>query len=208
MRDCLLLLTLLAALAAVLYYVPPVRGQASTGERVLTALLARVTMNEGGPADGTPGDGYADLALIHQIVEGHGETHPERARWLASHSRCVANGHAPRSRRMTQTQAALRPGQCVWTRNLHPDGRRPEGWVRALHGHWSRMRTGWLAHIPRVRAFVAGSDAYRPCRSETPTTWDGRTWQAAAEARGFRAVTCEGDSRNVGYVRAERPDGA
>jgi len=208
MRDGLILIALVAALAAVLFLVPPVRGQSAVpGERILTALLARVSMNEGGPADGTPGDGYADLALIWQIVEGHGESQTARARWLASHSRCVAAQYAPRRRRMTQAQAALRPGQCRWTRNLHRDGRRPEGWSRALHGHWSRMRRPWLAHIPRVRAFVDGSDTHRPC-VETPTTWDGRTWQAAAEARGFRAVACQGGARNLGYVRAASPDGA
>lgn len=168
----------------------------SRSERHLVAVLSRVTMNEGL-------DSYPDLALIHQITEARGSTPSERALWLASHSRCAAGELAPPSRRMSDSEAYARPGLCRWTRNLRPDGSQPRGWIPSRDGHWSRMRPRWLAHLERVRAFVAGEDTHRPCE-RAPMTWDGRhpAWRERAVERGWEPVECEGDARNVGYVRA------
>jgi hypothetical protein len=178
-------------------------GSRAPGERYLIAVLSRVSLNEGGPADDIEASGYADLALLHQIAEGHGTTPLERGRWMASHSSCAAGDLAPRSRRMTQDDARERPGNCRWARNVHPDGRRPRGWARELDGHWSRMRPRWLAHLDRVRAFVAGTDTYRPCRGEVQS-WDGRPaeWQRRARARGWVPADCDDGARNIGYMRA------
>lgn len=167
----------------------PVSAQ-DGADRRLVELVAKVSMNEAL-------DSYDDLALIWQVVEGHGDTDAERVRWLGQHSGCVSGA------RFTQDEARARPGQCRWTRNLHPDGRRPRGWDRTLHGRWSRMRPRWLVHIDRVRAFVRGRDPYRPCPI-APSSWDGDhpSWRARAEARGWVAVECDGDARNIGYRRA------
>lgn len=142
----------------------------SPGERRLIELEAKVSMNEGL-------DSYPDLAMIHQTVEGHGDDARTRAAWLEQHSSCVSG-------RLTQDEAYRRPGNCRWTRNLMPDGRLPRGWDNALHGHWSRTRIRWLAHIERVRALVDGRDTYRPC-SETPQTWDGVRYGRECVERGI-----------------------
>ena len=157
----------------------PAPRRADRYERRLIELVAKVSFNEAL-------DSYDDLALIWQVVEGHGDTARERAFWLGSHSPCVS-GH------LTQDQARLRPGNCRWTRNLMADGRRPRGWDRELHGHWSQVRERWLAHIPRVRDFVLGLDRYRPCR-ETPQTWDGVRYgrdRVAPEGSVRRILECQ-----------------
>jgi len=156
-------------------------------ERRLIELTAKVSFNEAL-------DSEHDRALIWQVIEGHGDTPAERAYWLERHSPCVGG-------RLTQDQAYLRPGNCRWSRNLMPDGRRPRGWDRELHGRWSWLRERWIAHVEAVRDLVMGRDPYRPC-AETPSTWDGRAWQEQAVERGFRAVECAEGTRNIGYVRA------
>lgn len=158
-------------------------------ERTLIELVAKVTFNEAL-------DSYPDLALIYQTVEGHGDTAAERARWLAGHSSCVSG-------RLTQDEAYRRPGNCRWTRNLEPDGRRPRGWDRALHGRWSWTRPRWLAHVPRVRALVDGRDSYRPCK-EAPDTWDGARWRERILERGYRIADCEGEALNLGLLYPDR----
>ena len=191
------LLALIAAAALVLSgrVGAQARSDMSRAEHRLVAVLARVAFNEGL-------DSYPDLALIHQITEARGDTPARRALWLASHSRCAAGELAPPSRRMSDSEAYARPGLCRWTRNLTPDGSQPRGWIPSRDGHWSRMRPRWLAHLNRVRAFVAGEDTHRPCET-APATWDGRrpSWQEAAARRGWVPVACEGEARNVGYVR-------
>ncbi len=159
---------------------PPTRD-----ERRLVEALAKTSFNEAG-------DSYADLAMLWQITAGHGETARERYQWLRRHSPCV-NGI------LTQDQAYQRPGNCRWTRNLMPDGRRPRGWRREDDGPWSRMRARWLAHLERVRDFIYGRDTFRPC-VETPESWDGRRWLDAVRARGWRDIEC-GETLNVGVVR-------
>jgi hypothetical protein len=132
-------------------------------ERRLIALVAKVSFNEAH-------DSYHDLALIWQIVEGHGETARERRVWLRSHSPCVSG-------RLSDEEALARwernrSGNCIWTRNLMPTDRLPRGFM-APSGVWHRnLAARWLAHIPRVRDFVRGEDRYRPCDT-TPHTWDG-----------------------------------
>lgn len=190
------LLALLAAAWCVLRWAPLVSAQqlapdspsADRSEQRLVELVSKVSFNEGG-------DSYDDLALIWQTVEGHGDTARERAHWLEQHSRCVSGV-------LSQDVAYTRPGRCRWTRNLHPDGRRPRGWDRERDGHWSRTRPLWLAHLERVRALVRGFDDYRPC-AIPPSTWDGDHpgWNAQALTRGFVRVVCIGSARNAGYVR-------
>ena len=159
-------------------------------ERRLIERLSRTSFNEAL-------DSYHDLALVWQIVEGQGADAGERAQWLRNHSRCV-NG------RLTQDQARARPGNCHWTRNLTPDGRRPRGFhdcrdrdgdgetdvapghtaAHPCDGAWSRIRPRWLTHVANTRAFVLGEDDYRPC-PETPHTWDGvRYGRDAVAPRG------------------------
>jgi hypothetical protein len=138
-------------------------------ERRLLELETKVSFNEAA-------NSYYDAALIHQVVEGHGESALERAYWLQHHSPCVSGV-------LTQDQARERDGNCRWTRNLHPDGRRPRGWDRALHGRWSWTRPRWIAHIPTVRRFISGEDPYRPC-AEQPDSWDGVRYGRACVERG------------------------
>ena len=102
----------LAVLWSVLRWAP-VRADTTQ----LDLLVARVAFNEA--ADSCP-----DAAMIWQVVEGHADTDRGRLRWLSWHSRCVSG-------RLTQDEAYRRPGRCRWTRNLHPDGRRPRGWNRS-----------------------------------------------------------------------------
>jgi len=146
-------------------------------ERRIVELVSKISFNEGL-------DNYQDLALIYQIVEGRGTT-DEQIHWLERHSPCVSG-------RLTQDEARARAarrrgGNCVWSRNLHPDGRRPRGWIREQHGRWSWVRDRWLAHIERVRDFVYGRDPYRPC-AETPETWDGVRYGRERVGRGGRRI--------------------
>lgn len=149
---------------------------ATRAEIRLVELVAKVSFNEGL-------DSYHDLALIWQVVEGHGATARERYRWLAAHSPCVSG-------RLSQEQAYQRPGNCAWSRNLRPDDRLPRGWT-AASGVWHRTTSRrWLAHLPRVRDLVLGLDPYRPC-AETPQTWDGvRYGEAVVGADGRRILRC------------------
>lgn len=132
--------------------------QPTRAERRLVELEAKVSYNEALHS-------YHDLALIHQIVEGKGETAAERVYWLERHSSCVSG-------RLPDSVAYQRPGNCRWARNLRMDGRQPRGWIPIRDGRWRNSRGRWLAHIPRVRDFVYGRDDYRPC-AETPQSWDG-----------------------------------
>lgn len=175
---------LLALYAGALLYAP-VRADDSASER-LVELVAKVSMNEAL-------DSYPDLALIWQVVEGHGETAAERVRWLEVHSPCVSG-------RLSQDEARARPGNCVWTRNLTRAARTPRGWPYSL-AYWRRIRPRWTAHVDRARELVEGRDPYRPCAGERPTSWDGARWRERAERRGYRVVRCDA-ARNLGYVRA------
>lgn len=177
----------LFALALVLTITSPTQAQDHAAdssaptrtERRLVELVSKVSFNEGL-------DSEHDRAMIWQIVEGHGETAEERVRWLMNHSPCVTG-------RLTQDQARERAaarggaGNCVWSRNLHPDGRRPRGWIREQHGHWSRVRDRWLAHLEAVRDLVFGRDPYRPC-AVTPDTWDGVRYGRERVGRGNRTI--------------------
>lgn len=190
MSRVLAVATRLAVIAAIvatyllILLYAPVRADDSATER-LVELVSKVAFNEAL-------DSYPDLALIWQAVEGHGETHAERARWLEGHSPCVSG-------RLSQDEARRRPGQCRWTRNLTRAGHAPRGWPWSS-AHWRhRIRPRWLAHVERARELVEGRDPYRPC-TETPTTWDGARWRARAERRGYRVVECDA-AQNLGYVR-------
>ena len=176
-----------------LAFASPTQAQVSTpedltrAERTLALTLARVAYNEAG-------DHEPDLELIWQVVS-HAETSPEeRLRWLRNHSPCVTG-------RLTQDQAYRRPGNCRWTRNLQPDGRRPRGWDRALHGRWSWIRDRWTAHLERAVEYVRGNLVADIC-PETPTSWDGARWREQIVERGWRILECDGTTQNLGVVRA------
>lgn len=159
----LALAALLAGYAAALLYAP-VRAQVerpsdlTRTERALALLLGKVTFNEG--ADSEP-----DGELVAQVTLGHGETADERLRWLTRHSRCVSGV-------LSQDEAYARPGSCRWTRNLHPDGRRPRGWDRLRDGHWTRTRARWAAVLERSIEYVRGDRPASIC-GEQPQSWDG-----------------------------------
>ena len=164
----------------------PAQRSLSRAERRLVSLVARVTFNEAL-------DSEDDLAMIWEIVRGSGSTADERYRWLRSHSPCVGG-------LLSQDEAYRRPGNCRWTRNLLPDGRRPRGWDRALHGRWSWLRDRWLAHIDRVVLYVSGRERRILCPM-TPSSWDGARWREQIVERGFTILQCKGDAHNVGVVR-------
>lgn len=142
----------------------PVRAQVpepsdlSRTERELVKTLARVSFNE--PLDSEP-----DLELIAQVTLSAAPAPASRLTWLRSHSPCVGG-------RLTQDEAYLRPGNCRWTRNLHPDGRRPRGWLRELDGRWSWIRGRWRSHLTRAIEYVRGDREAAIC-SERPMSWDG-----------------------------------
>lgn len=175
-----------ALIVLLVVLVIPSVASARTDESRLLELVAKVSFNEAM-------DSYSDLAMIWQIVEASAPTSEGRFGWLRRHSPCVSGV-------LTQDQAYERPGNCRWSRNLMPDGRRPRGWIRERDGHWSRTRVRWLRHLEAVREFVRGSDPYRPC-VETPVTWDGRTWLSEAMSRGWEPIFCDGNPRNVGFIR-------
>lgn len=164
----LVLAALLAGYAAALLYAP-VRAQVARpddltrSERALALLLGRVTFNEG--ADSEP-----DGELVAQVVLGHGETADARLHWLTRHSRCVSGV-------LTQDEAYRRGGNCRWSRNLHPDGRRPRGWDRLRDGHWTRTRDRWRIVLERAVEYVRGDRPATIC-AEQPLSWDGTRYGA------------------------------
>ena len=204
MRDCLLLLTLLAALAAVLYYVPPVRGQRDVASE-LVVKAGIVSFNEAL-------DSYPDAGLIVQVLEGHGATPRDQLAWLTRHSPCATG-------RLSQEQALARPGNCGWSRNLTEAGTLPAFWPYE-RGIWGRLRLRWLDHVSRVRDLVSGRDRWRPCPDEQPQTWDGVRYgreRVAPEGGARRILDCEppyvrpGSPREGLHnyaVRYGQPDGA
>lgn len=164
----------------------PVTRSLSRAERRLVGRLAKVSFNEAL-------DSEDDLALIWQIVQSQGETASARYHWLGAHSPCVSGV-------LSQDQARERPGNCRWTRNLTPDGRRPRGWDRELHGRWDWVRPRWLAHVGRAIRFVRGDARSIMCPTN-PVSWDGARWRDRILARGFTILECKGDLRNVGVIR-------
>lgn len=181
-----LVLGLLAA-ATVLADCAPARAlerEATPLERAVAVDLAKYTANEAGL------EGWADLVLLWQASETHGDTLRERRAWLRRHSRCVL---------------AERPahGRCqVWPRHLDASGRRPRGWPpgAAWEGRGRAMWLGLLAWSLRV---VTGEIGWRPC-PEPPDTWDGRRWRRSAVARGYVPLDCRDPAtsrptRNEGY---------
>lgn len=143
-------------------------------ERLLAITIARVSFNEA--LDNEP-----DLELITQVTFGHAETSRGRLQWLRNHSGCVTGS------RLTQDEAYARPGNCRWTRNLMPDGRRPRGWLRELHGHWTRTRGRWAAHLTRTIEYVRGNEVADIC-DVTPDTWDGVRYGRERVGRGDRTI--------------------
>ncbi len=189
------LLSLLAPLALLVALLAPGPGTAQDQRRRrLTRAELRLLELESKLSFNEAGDSYHDAALIHQIVEGKGETLVERIRWIEDHSRCVSGV-------LTQDQANAREGNCRWTRNLHQDGRRPRGWNRALDGRWSWTRRRWVNHVPVVRRFVTGEDDYRPCE-EQPDSWDGVRYGRACIERG---ADCPPIMQRTASRRARRP---
>jgi len=180
----------------------------SRHERRLALELGSVSFNEA--LDSAP-----DLELIVQIVLAHSPSgDPQldaaaRLVWLRSHSPCVSGV-------LTQDQAYARPGNCHWTRNLTPDGRRPRGFHdchegeiapghTALHpcdGQWSRVRARWRAHLEASVEYVRGTRTADICE-ETPESWDGKRYgREQLERRGWRVLECADDAVNFAVVRS------
>lgn len=158
----------------------------SRDERRLVGLVARVTFNEAL-------DSEDDLAMIWETVRGSGDSAAQRYYWLRSHSPCVSGV-------LSQDDAYRRPGNCRWTRNLTPEGNRPRGWDRSMHGRWSWLRDRWVAHVARVVAYVSGRERRILC-PVSPTSWDGARWRDEIVSRGFTILECKGDMRNLGVIR-------
>lgn len=153
----------------------PAARRLSDPEREYTLAVARVSFNEANHSE-------PDQEMITQVVEGRGHNLAERLHWLRAHSRCVMGV-------LTQDRAYARPGNCRWTRNLMPDGRRPRGWDRALHGPWSPVRVRWRAHLRRQVAFTRGELQADIC-PEAPDSWDGVRY-------GRETVAPAGSSRRI-----------
>lgn len=148
----------------------------------LILLVASVCVNEAGF------DSQADCQLIWQVVEGHSSTVEGQLRWLRNHSAKVSG-----LRECTR-------GNCLWTRNLTPDGARPEGSTAPYwNENWFPRVHGWAADL------VEGRDLARPCPS-TPDTWDGLRWLDRSIERGYTPLGCQG-TRNEGFLYPRRQTG-
>jgi hypothetical protein len=155
-------------------------------ELALALAVAAVSMNEAG------GHG-ADVALIYQVAEGHGETAAERLRWLRRHSSCVLTDRPMSARE--------RAGNCAWTRHLADTDAEPQGWPEtASWERWGLPR--WRRARRLARALVSGEDRRRPC-DRTPDTWGGAMDAERALAAGMRPVVCRGP-RNRGWLYPRR----
>lgn len=148
---------------------PPIPAPPTAEEREAALVLARYAGHE---ADF---EAPADLLLLWQAAESHGETLAERLRWLRRHSRCVA---------------ALRPRveprrRCRWARALRWGPERPAGYPAA----WPWDGERWLAYLDLALDVVRGVELRRPCDGPIDT-WDGRRWLDERLEEGFVEVRC------------------
>ena len=146
--------------------------------------LAKVAANESEIDD----RGRADVLLIWQSSAAHARTTQGRIRWLRAHSRCVLGDVDPDTR----------PGKCRWTRLLERSDERPAG----HRGTWNGE--AWLNLLAFADRVVAGHVPAESCAPQ-PTTWDGPSGRAGAEARGLIPVACEDPRtglrpRNLGWA--------
>lgn len=151
----------------------------------LALAIAKVSVNEAGW--GAP----ADVAMIHQITEGHGTTDVERLAWLRAHSGCVLTDRPiERGRR-----------NCFWTRHLADNDLEPEGWPEDML--WQNYVRRWRQIRMLARALVDGRTTIRPC-SETPVTWGSAQDHERAMRNGrLRVVECRG-TVNRAYIAVAR----
>jgi hypothetical protein len=159
---------------------------AETGQKYdeLTLAVARVSANE---AFGSP----ADVALIWQVTEARGRTNAIRLSWLRRHSPCATGV-------LSAEDAARRPGNCRWARNLSTSLERPEGWPGTWS--WPRNRPVWERTLWLADRLVSGASRRRPC-PVTPLTWGSPELDdERARARGLVPIVC-GPARNWGYRR-------
>lgn len=155
----------------------------------LALAVARVAANEASLSTIRP----ADVGLIWQVTQGHGDTAETRLRWLRQHSPCVL-GEAPLTAEQRQTN-------CAWSRFLRADDGAPEGWPSSLV--WASFLPTWRRVRDLALAFVLGTtNRSLPCE-QTPYTWGGFWDHEGSVARGLVPVVCHG-SVNVGYVSARR----
>jgi len=141
----------------------------TSAERSAALLLARYAAHEA--SFGAP----ADLLLLWQAAESHGETLEERVRWLRRHSRCVA-ARRPR----------VAPGRrCRWARALRWSRSRPAGWP----ARWTWRPERWIAYLDLALEVVRGEELRRPCAGPIDT-WDGRRWLDDRLEEGFEEVRC------------------
>lgn len=138
-------------------------------ERAAALLLARYAAHEA--SFGAP----ADLLLLWQAAESHGESLEERVRWLRRHSRCVA-ARRPR---------VEPPRRCRWARALRWSPRRPAFYP----ARWPWDGEAWLAYLDLALEVVRGEELRRPCVGPIDT-WDGRRWLDERLEEGFEEVEC------------------
>jgi hypothetical protein len=164
------------------------QAQAELDTRVrdeLALAIAKVAVNEAGW--GAP----ADVAMIHQITEGHGATDVERLAWLRAHSGCV----------LTYRPIERTRRNCRWARHLADNDLEPEGWPEDVL--WQNYVRRWRQIRMLSRALVEGRSTIRPCR-ETPTTWGSPQDHERAIRNGrLRMVECR-STINRGYIAVAR----
>lgn len=160
----------------------------------LVLAVAKVAANEASLARIRP----AELALIWQVTEARAETAEERLAWLRRHSSCVLTDR-PLSERE-------RRSNCIWSRGLNRDGKRPMGWPE--HLSWARYAPRWAQVLELSRRLVSGEESMRPCPGR-PFTWGGPMDRARAIERGLVPLGCR-DPRtgeptaNEGFAIAPR----
>lgn len=164
----------------------------SRDERALALAVAKVAANEASLALVRP----ADVALIYQCAEGHGETARARLAWLRAHSSCVLS-----DRLMSDAERA---GNCPLSRSLADSDAQPVAWPERLA--WARYRRRWAMVRAFARRLVSGEERMRPCAS-TPATWGSVRLDAErAIARGLVPLGCVDPQtgerlRNDGFAR-------
>lgn len=168
------------AILALILVAMPATAQRGV-HRELALAVAQVAVNEATLALIQP----ADLYLIWQITEGHGDTPGARLAWLRSHSRRVL-GIDP-----------CTAGNCLWSAGLTWSDAEPPGWPTALawRGRYERR---WRQVREMAARLVRGEEYEPPCVL-TPDTWGGPMDHARALAHGMVQVVCAGTA-NAGYI--------
>lgn len=154
---------------------PPAAARDGVEERLALAV-AKVAVNEANF------ESPADVALVYQCTEAHGDAPGEQLAWLRSHSARVLGDRECREGR-----------NCRWSRGLTLAATRPPGWPEGVR--W--RPAAWRRVLRLARRLVGGEEQRRPCIGR-PVTWGGDMDHAEALRRGLRPLHCAG-TRNTGY---------